>query len=224
MKYRGEQMNLGEKAYSELFNKEPDRKINVNYSGKFKDYNANVRYSAFKLEFSLSKSWKTVSEEIQIGLLQGLLLKVYKKKASTMNMDLYESFMKNLNRFSTPSNFDPELEQAFNRMNAQYFNDFLEKPNLVWGKESFAKLGSYEYASDKITISTVLRGEFELLDFVMYHEMLHKKLQFETKNGRNFHHTPEFKRLEKQFYIPDIEKRLTQFLRKKRLRKAFRWF
>ncbi|MFC2135812.1 hypothetical protein ACFLTH_14440 [Bacteroidota bacterium] len=218
-------MNIAEKAFRELF---PDklltRKINVEYSGRFKSYNANVKYNKQYISFSLSRDWKEVSEEIQIGLIQSLLLKIFKEKKKTISLELYDKFIKNVPKFSVPTKFDPFLEESFDRINKKYFYDYMVKPNLVWGQESFAKLGSYEYAVDTITISKVMREDSYLLDFVMYHEMLHKDLKFESKNGRNFHHTPEFKRREKEYGDPEIEKKLTNFLRKKRFKKAFSFF
>jgi predicted metal-dependent hydrolase len=218
-------MNLAEKAYKELFpDKELDREIKIKYSARFKSYNANVRYTHRQIVFNLSKAWKEVSLEIQIGLIQSLMLKVFKEKKNTLNIELYDKFVKNIPKYSIPTKSDTVLEESFDRMNKEYFFDYMEKPNLVWGQESFRKLGSYEYATDTIIISTVLKGESLLLDFVMYHEMLHKDLKFESKNGRNYHHTSEFRKKEKQFYDKDAEKKLTAFLRKKKLKRAFRFF
>lgn len=217
-------MNIAEKAFKELF---PDKTINnikVTYSNKFKAYNANVKYNVRQTVFSLSAVWKEVSEEIQIGLIQGLLLKIFKEKKRTLNIDLYNQFLKNLPKYSVPKRINPFLKESFDRMNKKYFYDFMDTPNLVWGRESFHKLGSYEYVTDTITISTVLKDELELLNYVIYHEMLHKKLKFTSKNGRNYHHTTEFRKEEKKFEDPKADRKLTVFLRKKRFRKAFRFF
>ncbi|MFH1589106.1 MAG: SprT-like domain-containing protein [archaeon] len=218
-------MNIAEKAFNDLFpDKSESRDIKISYSNKFKQYNANVRYNRQLIAFSLSKSWKEVSKEIQIGLIQSLMLRVFKEKKKTMNMDLYENFLKNLPKYSVAENIDSLLEESFDRVNRQYFHNYMDTPNLVWGRESFRKLGSYEYATNTIIISTILENELELLDYVMYHEMLHKKLKFTSKNGRNLHHSTEFRRLEKEFENKDAERKLTLFLRKKRFKKAFRFF
>ena len=216
-------MNIAQTALKELF---PDKEIatRINYSGRFKSYNANVKYDYKTMIFNLSREWEEVSEEIQIGLLQTLILKVFNKKQITINIDLYEKFSKNVTKFSKVDKIDSVLKESFDRINKKYFHNFMDSPNLIWGQESFAKLGSYEYATDSITISAVLRGESELLDYVMYHEMLHKKLKYESKNGRNYQHTPEFRRLEREYEDKDAEKRLVAFLRRKRLKKAFKFF
>lgn len=218
-------MNIAEKAFKELFpEKTINKSIKLTYSGKFKPYNANVRYNLHQLTFSLSKEWKEISDEIKIGLIQGLLLKIFKEKKRTLNIDLHGQFLKNLPKYSSPKKINPFLKESFDRMNKKYFFDFLDTSNLVWGRESFHKLGSYEYVTDTITISTVLKDERELLDYVMYHEMLHKKLKFTSKNGRNYHHSAKFRKKEKEFEDKNAEKKLTAFLRKKRFKRAFRFF
>ncbi len=211
-------MNLVEKAFKELF---PDkilkRKLSVSYSKAFKDYNGNVQYSMTWMKFKISHKWKTVSKEIQIGLIQNLLLKVYKtKNKNTINMDLYESFLRNIGDYSAVKKGPVILEESFNRVNEKYFSGMMDKPNLIWGNHSFSKLGSYEYGSNTIMMTKVLKEDLELLDYVMYHELLHKKHKFYTKNGRSHHHTKKFRDDEKKFETPDVKKKLEQFLRKKK--------
>jgi hypothetical protein len=111
---------------------------------------------------------------------------------------------------------DPILEKSFDRVNEKYFGNYLEKTNLLWGEHSFSKLGHYHYASNTITISKVLADDEELLDYVMYHEMLHKKHKYYTKNGRSHHHTAAFRREERSFENPDVEDKLLKYLRKKK--------
>jgi predicted metal-dependent hydrolase len=70
-------------------------------------------------------------------------------------------------------------------------------------------LGSYSFNSDAIKFNPVLMKDSEALDYVMYHELLHKKLKFRSESGRSYHHTPEFKELERRFpNASQIEKRL----------------
>ena len=176
-----------------------------------------VEYSRFYMKFKLSNKWKSVSEEIQIGLIQNLLLKVYKtKNKNTINMDLYESFLRNIGDYSAVEEAPIALEESFNRVNEKYFSGMMDRPNLIWGNHSFSKLGSYEYGSNTIMMTKVLEEDLELLDYVMYHELLHKKHKFYTKNGRSHHHTQKFRDDEKKFETHDIEKKLEQFLRKKK--------
>ncbi|MBW2984140.1 DUF45 domain-containing protein [Candidatus Woesearchaeota archaeon] len=203
-------MNIIERAFRELYpDKEPKYNFSLKYSAKFKPYNANVRLRGNTLIFHMSKKWKSVSKEIQIGLIQELLVKVTKNRGRTNNMDLYNIFIKKAGLAAPKTKTDEFLEESFNRVNEKYFYGMIEKPNLVWHNSS-SRLGTYEYGSDTISITTALRDvDSEILDYVMYHEMLHKKYKFISKDGRNYHHTSHFKNKEREFENQkEVEKRL----------------
>ena len=92
----------------------------------------------------------------------------------------------------------------------------LDKPNLQWGNNSTSKLGSYEYGSDTITISAIFKdANQQLLDYVMYHEMLHKKFKFQNRNERNIHHSNDFKKMEAKFPNSEIIERDISMLARK---------
>lgn len=208
--------SLIEEAFQELYpNKELKYSISLKYSRKFNSYNANVKRYGNNLIFSLSRDWKKISREIQIGLVQELMSKILKDKKKTMSMELYGLFMKNVHLAVPKTKIDKILEASFDRVNEAYFNGMLDKPNLQWGNDSTSKLGSYEYGSDTITISTIFRNETNLLDYVMHHEMLHKKFKFQSKNGRNLHHGSEFRKMEAKFEDRDLMERETTRLARK---------
>ncbi|MBI3035606.1 SprT-like domain-containing protein [Candidatus Woesearchaeota archaeon] len=216
----GKMSSLIIEAFQQLYpEKELKYSVSLKYSRKFKPYNANVKLYGNSLTFNLSKEWKKISKEIQIGLVQELLVKILKDKKKTMNMELYSAFLKNIHIAVPKTKTDKILEASFNRVNEAYFNGMLDKPNLEWGNSSTSKLGSYEYGSDTITISTIFKNEKqELLDYVMHHEMLHKKFKFQNQNGRNLHHSSEFKKMEIKFENRGlIEKEISGLARKHRL-------
>lgn len=213
--------SLIQEAFQELYpDKELKYSVSLKYSKKFKPYNANVKRYGNNLVFNLSRNWKTISREIQMGLIQELMVKIlHDKNKKTMNMELYNSFLKNVHIAIPKTKTDEILEASFDRVNEAYLNGMIDIPNLEWGNDSTSKLGSYEYGSDTITISSIFRdSQQELLDYVMYHEMLHKKFKFENKNGRNLHHSSEFKKMEAKFENRDsIEKEISRLARKHRL-------
>lgn len=193
--------------------------VSLKYSRKFKPYNANVKLRGSNLIFNLSREWKKIGKEIQIGLIQELMAKILKgKNCKTINIELYNLFMKNVHLAVPKTKTDETLEGSFDRVNETYFNGMIDKPNLQWGNDSTSKLGSYEYGSDTITISAIFKNsEQRLLDYVMHHEMLHKKFKFQSKNGRNLHHSSEFKRMESRFENREaVEKEISGLARKHR--------
>ena len=219
-------MNLAEKAFNMLY-PEKNYDILLKYSGRFKPYNANVQLCGNRIVFNLSKKWKKISDEdIRIGLIQNLLLKLFKDSRKTMNTDLYHIFIRKLHLAIPKTKTDPILEEAFNRINEKYFFGVIEQPNLKWGSRNFATLGSYEYHTDMITISSIFRSApLVLLDYIMYHEMLHKKHKFAVRGRRNYHHTSKFKNDERKFEgHGQIEKELKKFCRGYRRKINFRFF
>jgi predicted metal-dependent hydrolase len=219
-------MDIVKESFDRLYpNRNTDYNASIKFSGRLKPYNANVQINKFSriLRFNLSKSWKYTNREILIGLIQSLLIKIFKDKKSTINIDLYNNFVKNLHLSVPKTEIDPLLLESFNRVNDEYFYGLIEMPNLMWGNASIAKLGSYEYQTDKITISSIFKNApLELLDYIMYHEILHKKHKFEVRGARNYHHTHDFKKAEKNFKNAlQIEKELKKFCKKARIKRIF---
>lgn len=225
-------MNPAIRAFKEL-GIEDKRKICLKYSGHFKGFNANAKYNREMITFNLSRSWKDVDEDIQTGLIQSLIIKVLRIKTDkTSEMQLYETFMKGLSKYAKKHTYDPELEKSFERVNEKMFNGMMDKPNLIFASESFNKLGSYEYGTDTVYMSTIFKDlhdeEKRFLDYVLYHELLHKKHTFHIKNGRHHAHTRAFKDEESRFPVSEHE--LSKWLKSKRLgknriiRKIMNWW
>ena len=210
-------------AFSELYpDKEPVFDARLKYSRAFKGFNAKVKYTKTNMEFRLSYSWREISDEIQIGLLQSLFNRIYNTNAGSDNIDLYNIFMKKIPATVPKTKSEPVLEESFERVNQEYFNGMMLSPNLEFGGKNFRTLGTYDHATDTIRISSVLTKDLTLLDYVMYHEMLHKKLKFRSTAKRTIHHPREFRELEKRYSVPDVEDRLKSFLKKERHRMF--WF
>lgn len=212
---------LVERAFKELYPKKRLRKVlKLRYSGRFRGYNAHVENKPFTIAFSLSKRFLEVDDEMKIGVIQHLLNKLYKTHITTMEIELYNKFLKHLTDYAETTSVDPILKERFEIINKKYFNGFMLTPNLVWGTRSLTKLGHYEFATDTISLSTVLKEDEELLDYVLYHEMLHKKHKFsERPGGYTRSHTKIFREEEKRFKLADKtnpERRLEEFLRKMR--------
>lgn len=218
-------MDIIQEALVKLWpEKKIDYETSLKYSGKFKGYNANIRLRGNLLTVNLGKQWRHVSREIQLGLVQSLLSRLFKQKTKSVNIDLYNIFMKNVHIAIPKTRTHPVLEESFDKINQVFFAGIVEKPNLAWA-DSVRKLGSYDYSTDTISISRILSSRQDLLDYVMYHEVLHKKHKFNTKNGRQYHHTTEFRRNERAFpNAEELEKDLGKLVQRSSLRKIFSWF
>ena len=95
------------------------------------------------------------------------------------------------------------LDESFARVNAAYFQGELARPRLIWSSTfTFRKFGHYDALHDTVMINaSVDKPEVPSLvvDYLMYHELLHKKLGTAWNGSRRSVHSPEYKQLEQQF-------------------------
>lgn len=96
-----------------------------------------------------------------------------------------------------------DLLEVFHRVNAQYFENRMEQPHLTWNRTiTHRKLGHYQPATDTVMISITLdqpKTPLYLVDYIMYHELLHKKLGIKVVQGRHYAHTAIFRQEERKF-------------------------
>lgn len=94
-----------------------------------------------------------------------------------------------------------DLEASFHRVNSAHFNGLLKKPGMRWGSVTAKRtFGSYRFSEDRLTISPALDAEeipAWVLDFVVFHELLHKAHGLTTKGNRRYAHTAAFRAAER---------------------------
>ena len=215
-------MDLIQESFQRLFpEKEFNYLTNVEYNRRLSDFNANIKLVRNNISVNLNLQWKDIEDEIKIGLIQSLLLKILKKKENTQNIDLYNNFVKNIPILTPKTKSDPQLESSFNRVNQNFFQNTIEQPNLTWGTASRRKLASYNFHDDTVTVSTIFKeSREEVLDYLMYHELLHKFHKFNNKNGRSHFHTPKFRNDENLYpQKEEIDREINGIIRYSRVKK-----
>jgi hypothetical protein len=127
-------------------------------------------------DFTADPRYKKISQQIQ--------------DENQKNLITYQGYFYNLN-------------DIFQKLNLHYFEGKLDRSRLNWSsKQSKRRLGYYHPEKDQITISRSLDSKTVqplLVEFILYHEMLHKFLGIRETNGRRYAHTGEFKKKEKSF-------------------------
>jgi len=221
-------MNLIQQAFQELFpTSELQYKTILKYNKKLGDFNANIKLNYGILQVNMNYKWQGIDDEIQKGLIQTLLVKMFGKRfryksKTTFNIELYNNFVKKIPTITPITKTNPVLEASFHRVNQNHFYNLIDQPNLVWGTASKAKLACYNFHNDTITVSTIFQeARSDILDYLIYHELLHKKQKFKYKAGRNYFHTKKFRTAESLFpNQKQIEIEITGLIRKsKRPRK-----
>jgi predicted metal-dependent hydrolase len=96
-----------------------------------------------------------------------------------------------------------DLKEIFDEINKKYFRGAIEKPVLSWSaRKTFRILGHHDAAHQTIIVSKSLDDRTVprfIVEFVVFHEMLHIFHPTTHRNGRRYNHTPQFRRDEKKF-------------------------
>lgn len=95
------------------------------------------------------------------------------------------------------------LAEIFASLRDRYFEPLMPAPQLGWSRRpSRTLLGHYDHAHNAIILSSWLdRPEVPryVVEYVMYHEMLHMKHPVEHRRHRRSVHPPAFREDEKRF-------------------------
>jgi hypothetical protein len=221
-----EEKNILEEAYELLCpNARVPKTFKVVYTGRVKDYGGNLTMHGRHFELKMSKQFRDVAREIQMGMAQELLCKLLKKKTKTIYIDLYNNFVRNLHLAVPKDKIDPVLKESFDRVNEKYFLGLVDVTNLKWGREAVRTFGSYDFKNDTITISRIFQdADDRYVDYIMFHEMLHKQRKFKSHATRTIYHDAKFKRAEKVFQDSDVlEKEIGRFASRAKAKAFFRW-
>ncbi|MGH9820503.1 MAG: SprT-like domain-containing protein, partial [Pyrinomonadaceae bacterium] len=120
---------------------------------------------------------------------------------------------------SSPRGNHYDLEKIFNSLNRQYFSGKLPKPTLTWSsKKTYRILGHHDAAHDTIVVSRSLDTESTprfVVEYIVFHEMLHVAHPTKHVNGRRYNHTAAFKRDEQKFeFYTEAEKWIERNVRR----------
>ena len=96
-----------------------------------------------------------------------------------------------------------DLAESFRRVNDRMFDGRMPRPALEWSRRAtYHKFGHYSPSRDAVVISRSLDDEEVLtfvIDFVLYHELLHKKHGSTWTGKRRIVHTAPFRADERRF-------------------------
>ncbi len=215
---------LYRKVIAKLSPRNPPKGISISFY-PYSRINHTIRIRNDVILVRLSDTFKEVPIEIHRALAEILTAKLFKKPVSKSTRSTYsdfvssDAFRKTANEITksrsrkktgSPQGKVYNLEGIFEKVNLIYFQNSIAKPRIAWSaRKTYRRLGNYNYDEDTITISRTLDSPETpkyVIEFVVFHEMLHKYHGVTRKNGRRYYHTPEFKRDEKKFsYYQEAE-------------------
>ncbi|HEY6333399.1 MAG TPA: M48 family peptidase [Blastocatellia bacterium] len=156
--------------------------------------------------------------EVLYALACILICKLYRRKSPQEYLQVYREYTsrpavmnssdlirrhRGYKVFSSPSGKTYDLTETFNDLNSLYFEGYLERPTLSWTPGMSRRvLGHHDHVHGAIIISRVLDSpkipKF-VLEYVVYHEMLHMKHPPRSTGSRTIYHGVEFRADERLF-------------------------
>ena len=152
------------------------------------------------------------------GLAYILIGKLLRKKIPTGAREVYSKYVKTTeirekateNKrakgrkvVTTSKGVVYDLDEIFADLNTKYFGDEILKPALTWSaKKTYRILGHHDATHEHIAISKSLDTRDTpryVVEYVVFHEMLHIHHPTKHVNGRRYNHTAAFKRDERTF-------------------------
>ncbi|MBC7798668.1 MAG: M48 family peptidase [Pyrinomonadaceae bacterium] len=152
------------------------------------------------------------------ALAEILIAKLLKKRVSKTANEVYERFARQAETIeksneirkarsykitTSPRGKFYDLDEIFDYLNRNYFENALPQLTLSWSKtKTFRLFGHHDALHETIIISKTLDdGKIPkfVTEFVLYHELLHVKHPTQIVNGRRQIHTAIFRRDEMKF-------------------------
>lgn len=152
------------------------------------------------------------------GLARILVGKLYSRKTPASARAAYEEYIRSVEvreradhskrmrgrKIVTSSKGEVyDLDEMFAMLNFWYFGDRLDRQTLTWSpRKSYHILGHHDSTHNTISISRSLDAKTVprfVVEYVLFHEMLHIAHPAKHVNGRRYHHTAAFRRDERRF-------------------------
>jgi predicted metal-dependent hydrolase len=195
--------------------------IGINHTIRVRNGNVFVR---------LAELSETAPLEIHKALALILVSKLLRKKIPLQTAKIYREFAKTQeiqakateNKrakgrkvITTSTGEVYDLEKIFHKLNLVYFQNSVLKPTLTWSaRKTYRILGHHDATHETIVISKSLDDKKVpkfVVEFVVFHEMLHIFHPTTHRNGRRYNHTAQFRADEKKFaYFEDAENWIEQ--------------
>jgi predicted metal-dependent hydrolase len=219
-----EPADLFRRAFRQLKPRTPPPAFDVRYRC-FAKLKSTIRFESATgtIRADISDLVKQAPPDVVQALATILLSKLYRKRVSSAVRDEYNRWVhtpqtqrsmleirkeRGRKQLLPPAGEAYDLDDLFDRLNAQHFAARLHKPKLGWSmRPSRRRLGHYDAAHDAIVISRFLDREAVpplALEYVLYHEMLHVKHPVQLHETGRCVHTPGFLADERRF--PGIER------------------
>jgi hypothetical protein len=179
---------------------------------------STIRLRRGRVYVRVSDILRPSPREVLYALACILIAKLYRLKSSKEHERTYREYTLNpsvrdasetarrrrgYKKTTSPRGKVYDLDEMFSRLNARYFNGELERPLLSWSQTRARRvLGHHDHVHGAIIISRVLdspRIPRVVVEYVLYHEMLHVKHPPRLASARTIYHGRQFRSDERRF-------------------------
>ena len=180
--------------------------------------NHTIRLRAGRVYVRLSDIFRDAPDNVQRALAFILMARLLHRRTPQMHERVYRAYATSphiLRRadlarrkygrkyVSTARGDHHNLEHLFARINRRYFDDEMAKPTLTWSQRRTRRiLGHHDPVHDTIVISKTLDAADVpewVVEYILFHEMLHIKHPARLVNGRRLRHTRAFRAEEERY-------------------------
>ncbi|MGA2099837.1 MAG: M48 family peptidase [Candidatus Sulfotelmatobacter sp.] len=184
----------------------------------FANINNTIRLRNGKLLVRLSDLLEGAPESVLRAIAHILLAKMYRQPINRGESARYRKYvasheivrkahlvrqMRGRKRLRPARGHFYDLDTVFEDLNARFFHGLMARPRMSWSQSKTRRiLGHYDPAHNAIIISRVF-DHFAVpryvLEYIVYHEMLHLKHPVKLRGSRRCVHSTEFQAEERLF-------------------------
>lgn len=204
-------------VFRELRPRTPPPPIEIGFY-PFTGLNSTLRLRQGRLLVRISDLLAAAPEPVLEALAHILLGKLYRRAIAPMYARRYRDYvnrreiaakaeliraLRGRKRMGAARGRHYDLEEMFDALNARFFLGWMARPNLGWaGAEARRNLAHFDAAHNAILVSRVFDNPAVprfVLEYVLFHEMLHLRHPVRRLRGRRCVHSPEFRLEERAF-------------------------
>lgn len=223
-----------EQIYARVFRilrpRTPLPEVRVEFK-KFANLSANIRWQDGRLLVRASDLLEGAPAPVTEALAYILVSKMLRQPVPSIYQHRYRLYLnrrevrrslhlvrqeRGRKHLSGPEGSHFDLVEIFEEINQRFFHGLMARPELGWSlRESRRMLGHYDPSHNAIILSQTLDRPGVprfVVEYVMFHEMLHLRHPVEHKGSRRRVHTREFKLAEKEFpRLAEVKEWLKRF-------------
>jgi hypothetical protein len=227
---RAEISKLFEETYRELRPRSEVPELRVEFFD-FANINSTIRLREGKLLVRVSDLLEGAPEYVLKAIAHILLAKMYRRPVDRDHATRYRRYvsaqhmsrkahlvrqMRGRKRIHSASGNAYDLDVIFEELNLRFFHGLLARPLMTWsGEKARNRLGHYDPAHNAIVVSRVFDQSHVprlVVEYIVYHEMLHLKHPVRMRGSRRCVHSAEFQAEEKMFPRLEEAKRFLRLL------------